>query len=90
MTDDCCGGVAKLAHGVIGLAKAAVGADPVSDATLLMRRDICRECDRATRNPTRVHLPTKGLTSFSRCTACDCVIAAKSRLASERCPLGKW
>lgn len=25
-----------------------------------------------------------------RCTACGCVLAAKARLSTEECPLGRW
>jgi hypothetical protein len=90
--DDC---PKLLVQGAIGLAKVGlqslgVPVDRASDAETLRRRDICRECPMATRNRARLSRSTKGLTTLSRCRECDCFIAAKTRLASERCPVGKW
>jgi flavoprotein len=94
----CCGGggvAGRIFDGIAGLSKvglqlAGVPVDRASDAVTLARRDACRECPAATRNAARLDRRAKGLTSLSRCRECDCVIAAKTRLASERCPLGKW
>jgi hypothetical protein len=92
-----CGTCGEIVHGAVGLAKAGlqsvgVPIDQVSDAELQRRRDICRDCPEATRNPERMHLPTKGLTTLSKCNLCGCFIAAKTKLASERCPANppKW
>jgi hypothetical protein len=85
-----CGTCGKIASGAIGLTKFALGADAASAEVTLRRRDICRECPQATRNESRMDRTTKGLTSFSSCRVCSCIIAAKTALASERCPEGKW
>lgn len=81
----CCG---KAAKGIAGLTKAALGIDRADPATIESRRDICRGCEFATRNPK--FADSKGLTSFSRCLKCSCLIAAKTNLVNESCPLAKW
>lgn len=90
-----CGGcgdaVRTVAHGAAGLVKAGlqvagVPVDRVSDVELLRRRDACRQCPHATRNPERLNRTTRGLTTLSKCKLCGCLIGAKTRLASERCP----
>lgn len=76
--------------GAVGLAKVALGMDAAPDAVIAERRDACRMCDRATRNPSPRYVASMGLSSLSRCLECKCFIAAKTKLAGERCPLGKW
>jgi hypothetical protein len=83
----CCG---DIIAGAVGLAKAAVGAEPVPPEVLQDRRDKCRECPHASRDPKRLDRPTKGLTVLSKCDLCGCFIAAKTKLASEACPDGRW
>ncbi|HOD83608.1 MAG TPA: hypothetical protein PKG77_19495 [Phycisphaerae bacterium] len=83
----CC---QKVIHGAVALAKVAVGADAAPDAVVAARRDICRQCDQATRNPNARFAAHAGLTTLSRCRACGCFIAAKTKLAGEHCPLNHW
>jgi hypothetical protein len=64
-----------VAHGAAGLVKAALGLDRCDDATLEARRATCATCE---------HLQD------GRCGLCGCLLAAKQRLAGERCPAGKW
>lgn len=45
------------------------------------RRAICRDCPHATGGK-----PEKRVF----CGVCGCVIAGKTALAGERCPIGKW
>ena len=80
-----CGTCAK---GVVGLVKAAVHIDRASVEVIQSRRDICRECEHATRNDR--FKKTKGLTILSQCDLCSCFIAAKTVIQSEGCPLAKW
>jgi hypothetical protein len=87
---DCISAIAHVSQGVSGLVKAAVGIDRPPEEVIRQRRDACRGCDRATRNPARLDRPAKGLTSLSQCRECGCLIAAKTAVASEQCPLGKW
>ena len=64
-----------LAHGVVGIGKSILGIDRPSDAIIKERWDICQGCE------------------FHRhwqCTACGCLVSAKIRVKSEKCPLGKW
>lgn len=81
-----CACAEKIARGAIGLAKAAARIDRADESTISTRRDRCRNCPHATRNVDRINEPSKGLTTFSRCELCGCVIVAKTAIASERCP----
>lgn len=74
-------GCGKIASGAIGLVKAAAGIDHAPKEVIASRRDICRGCDQKN---------TETLTVLSRCKGCGCYIRAKTTLASEKCPLGKW
>ena len=47
---------------------------------VLYRRDTCKKC------PHR--LPVAG--GMGRCRKCECFVQIKTRLATERCPLGRW
>jgi hypothetical protein len=86
----CCDGAKKIVKGAMGLTKAALAIDQVSDGEKLRRRDICRDCPQATRNQHRLHLSTKGLTACSMCKVCSCNIKAKTSLVTEHCPESKW
>jgi hypothetical protein len=91
----CNGCIRQVTHGAAGLAKVGLQAvgisiDRAGDDLVGRRRDICRDCPHATRNAASRFVAAKGLTSLSRCTQCSCVIAAKTRIASEQCPVGKW
>jgi hypothetical protein len=66
----------------VGLTKAIVGIDRAPAATVEARRAICQQCDRATRHKDGVRV--------LKCLECSCWIKLKTRLAGERCPLGKW
>jgi hypothetical protein len=76
----CCPG--KLRRGLVGLTTAAARLDPVPVDQLRRRHALCLgaggrpACER--------------LVLGSVCSACHCLVAAKVRVASERCPLGKW
>lgn len=77
----CCG---KIAKGATGLTKAALRLDRADDQTISSRRDACRSCERSERRSIA------GVVQVRTCAACGCLIRAKSLVASERCPLGKW
>lgn len=77
-------------NGIVGLAKAALNLAPVTPEQLAQRRDECRRCDRAGKSAKPRFAEFGGLTSLSKCRECGCYIAAKTRVASESCPLGKW
>jgi hypothetical protein len=84
-----------VVSGIVGLAKVAAQAagvpvDQADAATIAARRDFCRDCPHASKNPKYADRPSKGLTRASRCDLCKCNIAAKTRIASQKCPLGKW
>jgi hypothetical protein len=74
----CCGGqAANMVAQVIGSIRrwAKSGFAMASKEVVKERTAICKGCDKL-----------KGL----RCDECGCVIAAKVRLATEKCPLAKW
>lgn len=84
----CCSG-SKIVSGVVGMAKviSQVVGLPVDQAPRRVvheRRDVCRKCPKASLNKTGI------LTNISSCDACNCIISAKTRIASEACPDGKW
>jgi hypothetical protein len=73
-------GLRKFATGAAGLAKSAAGIDHASDDLIESRRTICDACPHA-----RVMVGV-----FQHCGLCGCLTSAKTTLASEKCPAGKW
>lgn len=71
----------KVAHGAKGLIKAIARVDRTKPHILKARQDICNQCDEKA-------IVLKGVTT--KCKQCGCVLPAKQRIASERCPIGKW
>ena len=96
----CCGqsGVAKAAAGAVGLAQAAavwacreLGVEldiAAPEAAVRERRLLCRDCDHRTRRASPRYRGV--LTNRCRCKLCSCVIMAKTLLAGQDCPAGKW
>jgi hypothetical protein len=74
------GGFHKLATGAAGLAKSAIGINRAAAEVIASRRDECDACPHA-----RVMLG-----AFQHCGLCGCLTAAKTTLANEKCPAGKW
>lgn len=64
-----------VARGAVGMTRAITGTDPVTRETRLMRQAECDACEHR-RGPM--------------CGRCGCVVAAKIRVASEACPVGRW
>lgn len=52
---------------------------PESDQRVTARRVACGQCGRTYQTPWGPH-----------CRECLCLIAAKTRVLEERCPLGFW
>ena len=76
-------GCSQIAKGAAGLAKATLGIDRADDATIETRRNLCRACPEA--------VPCiKNTAKFCMCNKCGCLLKAKTVIASEKCPLGKW
>jgi len=69
--------------GAIGTAKAVAGIDRVPSEAAARRLAICNGCDRAVPCP-------RDADRACRCSVCRCVLSLKTRLASERCPEGRW
>lgn len=80
--------VRTIARGVVGLTQAALHLDPASPATAAGRLAHCRRCPHSTKHPTRT--APDGLPLVRFCGLCHCLLAAKTRLASARCPAGHW
>ena len=81
------GVIQTVAHGVAGLAKAALQIDRTPPSLMELR---VRQC---------VGHPTGGEDAIEPCPAfkagffcedCGCIVAAKLRVASETCPRGRW
>lgn len=81
---------AKVVHGAIGIAKAALHIGRASEEEVAKRRNLCRNCEHATRNDDPKFKATNGLTNLSQCQKCSCVILAKTSNKDEKCPLGRW
>ncbi len=62
----------------------------LSLTVLQSRRDVCRQCDHASRNPAARFAVNAGLTSLSRCGKSGKRIADLTAESSGRCPLGGW
>jgi hypothetical protein len=63
-----------IAKGAVGLTKVALGIDPAQSRAVAQRDVLCNAC------PQLRH--TLGL---RRCGVCGCILAAKVRLASQKC-----
>lgn len=83
-----CKGVTRIVHGSIGLAKAALRIDSVSETVRAERLRACRTCAHSSKHPTR--RSEDGLPRVRMCGQCRCWIGAKVRVAGEACPIGLW
>lgn len=84
--DDCPKGLDRILHGAAGLAKATghlVGLNAVPNDVLLSRVRACLGD-----GPRQARCEYAGSGWF--CGKCGCLIGAKLRVKSERCPAGKW
>lgn len=57
------------------------GFENVKPEILEQRKEICKNCDM---------WDSDALNGTGRCNECGCSTWAKLRMATERCPLGKW
>lgn len=73
--------IRRALHGAKQLAKAAMGLGQADEATIGQRRAICGECKHAKKDEAG------GLVG---CEVCTCRLLAKTSLAEEECPIGKW
>ncbi len=62
----------------------------LSLTVLQSRRDVCRQCDHASRNPDPRYAVNAGLTSLSVCGRAGKRVADLTAEPSGRCPLGGW
>lgn len=72
-----------ISHGALGIAKAIMGVDPAPKEEVARRRAICRGCEFVI--PCKFQ-PGK----VCQCGKCSCILPAKTLVASEQCPIGKW
>lgn len=91
----CCLG--KIVKGIVGNAKVAAQeagfrVDQAPQEVVKQRWDVCRNCPLASKDERLKDRPSKGLVAWSRCRhpKCGCLIASKTRLASESCDEGLW
>ncbi|MGA1046372.1 MAG: DUF6171 family protein [Phycisphaerales bacterium] len=71
----CCGNRVSVMSGAVRLLQSEIGIGVASDEIVADRRRACESCDRW---------------DHGRCRECGCFTFAKTKLRSERCPLGKW
>jgi len=57
---------------------------PASHPVVINRQRVCASC------PSKFFVPGLGNFMGPQCTHCKCFVAAKTRVAHEHCPLGKW
>lgn len=69
-----CGRI-SVAQGAVKLIKSELNLGIAADEVIAERRAACESCDQW---------------DHGRCKSCGCYTYAKTRLRSERCPLGKW
>lgn len=70
----------EVISGAVGLAKAELGIDKADDILIRKRKEICVLCP-------------DGLYDFGQCTGmggCNCYLAAKVKIAGQKCPKGHW
>lgn len=68
-------GLKRLILGGAKLLKSELGVDAADADTVESRKNTCLGCDRY---------------NFGVCMDCGCFCAAKVKLSSEKCPIGKW
>ncbi len=83
MTKQKAGFVIRAVGGAIGIAKAVAAIDPTDAESLERRIATCKSCPNGCylENPSRCDIEKGG---------CGCFLAAKWRIASEKCPRGHW
>ena len=73
--------VAFRKFGIAALSFAGAGFTTTPSEALAEREATCRACDQ---------WDAAALNATGRCRKCGCSTWAKLRMATERCPLGKW
>ncbi len=68
-------GLKRLILGGAKLLKSELGIDASDEETVEKRKKLCIGCDKY---------------DFGVCSDCGCFCAAKVKLTSEKCPIGKW
>ena len=68
-------GIKRLLLGSAKLLKSELGIDASDEKTMSSRRGMCESCEHY---------------DFGVCGECGCFCAAKVKLKSELCPIGKW
>ncbi len=70
-----------IIHGAAALSKVALGIGTLAATDTKQRRMICGNCEYST---------SKGISMFTLCKKCKCLLMAKTQLANEHCPILKW
>jgi len=68
-------GLNRLLLGGAKLLKAELGMDACDEETIIDRQNFCESCEHY---------------DFGVCNKCGCFCAAKVKLKSETCPVGRW
>lgn len=70
----------QAAHAEVHRSHVVAGLQDEAPWRTASRREICLPCEHNT-SPGNV---------LALCTQCGCLIMAKTRMTSSRCPIGKW
>ena len=73
----------RLVRGASGISRSVIGIGLASSVVQRRRMEICQPCKEAVRCVP--YAP-----QVCKCLQCGCFLKHKTRLAKERCPLGKW
>lgn len=90
MLRQCMDSVRVVVRGVVGLSRAGLRTQPVDPQSLADRRRLCAQCDCATHRRPMGVANLHRLTARSSCQVCRCLIAAKTSVRGETCPLQRW
>lgn len=79
----CCGGARNAVSAAMRVATAVIEGNEVlvSPEDSRRRHSICKGCE---------HFIRSTMISPHTCALCSCVVSLKVRLATEKCPAGKW
>lgn len=80
----------QMVKGIKGIGNLFNSDQRVSEEVTKTRREFCRNCEFATKNQKLINHECKGLTNYSQCQKCACIISLKTLSKNETCPQNKW
>lgn len=75
----------QIIHGTIGIVSSKFDKFNVAEDEAIKRLDICKDC------PSLIVKRNRLTNSDTfKCGMCGCLLSAKTKLKSEKCPKGHW